>query len=275
MYDDLERLAEALPRPFPGLLSFHSEDQCAIDRNAEQFNPTLCETPESFQVHSAIRSSKAAHASTQTILDWAYKQQLAVHIAHLSTPFEVELIQRAKDRGQVVTSEVAPHHLVFATDDYERLGSLIKMNPPVRSPEEKEQLCRYFGQGRIEAFATDHAPHTLEEKSQTVYQKCPSGVPGVEWFAPLLLTLANQHGLSLDAAVQMGAQKAYQLIGVKDRGAIKEGFQADCCLLEEGAFVVEREQVNAKCGWSPFEGLKLDYRVNATWHRGVQVFSHS
>lgn len=275
MYDDLDRLAEALPQPFPRLLSFHSEDQCSIDRNASMMQPQKCPTPDSFKVHSDIRSSMAAHKSTQTILDWAHKQGLAVHIAHLSTPAEVELIQHARSRGQVVTSEVAPHHLVFSTNDYERLGSRIKMNPPVRSEGEREQLCRQFGEGLIHAFATDHAPHTIEEKSETEYTKCPSGVPSVEWFTPLLLTLGKRYGLSLEQAVDMGSASAYKLIGIEDRGRIAEGFSADFVLLEEGKFEITEANIASKCGWTPFDGMEVDYRVSETWHKGVRVYAYS
>ena len=275
MYDDLERLYEALPKPFYGLLAFHSEDQCSIDHNADLMQPESCETNESFRVHSKIRSSKAAHKSTQTILDWAYKHDLPVHIAHLSTPYEVELIEKAKARSQKVTSEVAPHHLLFSEEDYERLGSHIKMNPPVRSLEEKEQLCRYFGEGLIEAFATDHAPHTLAEKSSKEYAKCPSGVPGVEWFAPLLLSLGKKYGLSLEAAIAMGSHVPYELIGVRDAGKIEKGYQADFVFLKEGEFTIVKDDVASKCGWTPFHGYKVDYRVESTFSGGAEVYGRS
>lgn len=272
MYDDLKRLGQVLPKPFPGLLSFHSEDQCSIDRNTAAMAPGPCQDGKSFQIHSAIRSSAAAHKSTQAILDWAFLEGFEVHIAHLSTPAEVELIEAARGRGQHVSCEVAPHHLIFSTNDYEKWGSWIKMNPPVRTPAERDQLLAYFGKGLIDAFATDHAPHTKSEKAVQEYLKCPSGVPGVEWFGPLLLSLARDQGMSMEQAVAMGSTKPFGLIGQKKRGRLEVGAAADFVLMEEGAFEIPADGVISKCGWTPYEGTKVNYKVRQTFHGGRLVY---
>ena len=272
MYSDLERLAEELPNPMPGVLAFHSEDQCCIDKNQELFGKDFCDNNESFEVHSKVRSSEAAYASTKTILDWGYKHGIPLHIAHLSTPAEVELILAAKDRGQVVTSEVAPHHLIFSTKDYGKHGSYIKMNPPVRSEEEVAKLREYFGKGLIEVFATDHAPHTKEEKSEKNYARCPSGVPAIEYYTPLLLTLAEECGLSLESAVAMGASTPAKMVGFEDRGDLAVGQVADLVVMKHEPHDVEPKDIKAKCGWSPYEGYRLNYKVAATFLEGNMVY---
>ena len=273
MYDDLNRLAEALPKPFTKILSFHSEDQCAIDAQTAKLLPSLCDDYASFAIHSTIRSSKAAHTSTQTILDWGHETGFPVHIAHLSTPKEMTLIEQARARGQKVTTEVAPHHLVFSIEDYPRLGPLIKMNPPVRTKEEVKELNRQFALGLIECFATDHAPHTLEEKDTKLYKQCPSGVPSIEYFAPLLFTLAKRNGLDLTQAMAMGTSHPAELLGLKDRAQIKKGCYADFTVLTEGDFIIApNEPILSKCGWTPFRGMELDYRVQSTWFQGKCVY---
>lgn len=277
LFDDLEQLARALPRPFPGILAFHSEDQCAIDRNRAQREP-LGKLPEpaAFGVHSAIRSAAAAMTSTAAILDWGQRHKIPLHIAHLSTPQEMELITAARSRGTQVTCEVAPHHLIFSTADYSRLGGFIKMNPPVRSQQERDALCRYFADGSIDVFATDHAPHTIAEKRNTSYDACPSGVPGVELFAPLLLTLAKNHGLSFEAAVAMGVDNPLRLLGLPPEfGQIAPGLAANFVVIREATYQLATSihGGTALCGWTPYDGLELHYRVESTWLNGEQLFA--
>ena len=166
LYDDLETLARSLPMDGSKLVVFHSEDQCHVDCNEKAFHHLLDQKdPAAFQVHSRIRSSEAAHASTRTILEWAERSyKRPVHIAHVSTPVEIELIAEFKARGTHCTSEVAPHHLIFSVEDYARLGPFVKMNPPLRSPSEVEALRRLVALGAVDMFATDHAPHTRDKR---------------------------------------------------------------------------------------------------------------
>lgn len=273
MYADLMRLGQSLPYPCSRALVFHSEDQCAIDDNMGRHSCEECGTPGSFRVHSAIRSSAAAHASTRVILEWAQQQHRPVHIAHLSTPVEVDLIEEARARGVMVTSEVAPHHLMFDTDDYDRLGGYLKMNPPVRSPDEVRHLNQMFGDGRIEVYATDHAPHTRAEKETTNYAQCPSGVPGVEFFVPTLLTLADRNGLPMSRAIAMGAETPARLFGFGPNvGRLAPGCEANLVWVRRRDWIVPATEVASACGWTPYAGMTLRYDVLATWHRGRLVF---
>lgn len=274
MYSDLEKLHEVLPQNIPGMLVFHSEDQCMIDHNAEDLKDKThqCTKPRDFAVHSTLRSSEAAMSSTKIILEWALKNKRKIHIAHVSTPQEIKLIEKFKARGLKVSSEVAPHHLFFSTDDYERLGALIKMNPPVRSKEEVEELRRLFSLGKIEYFATDHAPHTLEEKNQS-YNKCPSGVPALELYWPLLLQLKEELNMPGSMVLDMAYAKANREMGFEKLGYENKDQSGSFSLIEKCKYKLTRESLVAKVGWSPYEGLEFNYRVYGTWHNNKMVYS--
>ena len=276
LYDDLETLARVLPDHGEKVVVFHSEDQCTIDCNHQRFSRQLTETGNAaFAVHSAIRSSDAAHASTRTIIEWArttYRRP--IHIAHISTAVEVELVAEARARGVPVTCEVAPHHLLFSTADYERLGPLVKMNPPLRSPEEVEALSRLFAQGAIEIFATDHAPHTLAEKYADVAHS-PSGVPGVELYYQLLIACSKRFGMSLDRAVAMATSAPANLLGWRHKGRLAPGNDADFVIIGDDEHTIVTQDVVSKCGWTPYAGWHVPCDVLGTWNRGRQVYSRA
>ena len=276
MYDDLETLARAIPASCAKPLVFHSEDQCTVDCNQARLASRLKDKDNSaFEVHSDIRSAAAAHLSTRTILEWArttYKRP--IHIAHVSTPLEIELVAEAKARGVPVTAEVAPHHLLFSTEDYARLGPLVKMNPPLRSPAEVEQLNKLVGAGLVDIFATDHAPHLLAEKYASVASS-PSGVPGVELFYQLLWTVAKRTGLPLATALKMGASRPAELFGFPQKGRIASGYDADFAVLVASERMINQQDTVSKCGWTPYAGLHRTADIVATWNRGRQVYAGS
>jgi dihydroorotase len=271
MYDDLETLGRSLPADGSKLIVFHSEDQCTVDCNQKQHAGELASRDNAaFAVHSKVRSSAAAHASTRTILAWAKGYGRPIHIAHVSTPVEIELIAEARAAGVRVTSEVAPHHLLLSVDDYPRLGPLAKMNPPLRSRAEVDQLLRLVGQGAVDIFATDHAPHTLAEK-QVEVGRSPSGVPAVELFYPLVLEIARLTGLAAETAVAMASARPAALFGFEGLGRIADGFEANFAALTREALVVRGEEVVSKCGWTPYDGRRLPHGVQGTWYRGRRV----
>lgn len=272
MYDDLDTLGRSLPDDGSKIIVFHSEDQCTVDCNQARLKDRLGgHSKADFVVHSEIRSSAAAHASTRAILQWAASYRRPIHIAHVSTPLEVELVAEAKAAGLPVTCEVAPHHLLFSTDDYERLGGLVKMNPPLRPREEVEALRRLFGRGLIDVWATDHAPHTLAEK-QVEVARCPSGVPGVEFFYQLLFACSAMTGLPAVDAVRMASETPARLFGFPKLGALRDGYEADFVLASNTSWQVRGEEVVSKCGWTPYDGSILPLQLRATWCQGVRTF---
>ena len=272
MYDDLNTLGKSLPPDCKKLIVFHSEDQCGVDKNQKKYiERTHSCSNSDFEVHSLIRDSATAHASTRIILEWAVSYGRPVHIAHVSTPLEVEMVQAYKAKGLPVTCEVAPHHVLFSTDDYARLGPLVKMNPPLRSRAEKEALLKLVGEGAVDIFATDHAPHLLSEKNQEV-SKSPSGVPAVEFFYPLVFKIAEMTGLSHEKLFEMSASRPAELFGFKSKGRLANGFDGDFVWIRQENFMVRNEEVVSKCGWTPYDGFNLPVKIMGTWNRGKCVF---
>lgn len=270
MYENLERLGKSLPDT-DRLLSFHSEDQCYIDKAflAENGTELNFSSHDQFRLHSKIRSAQAAMSSTRKILDWGRDLGRSIHIAHLSTPEEADAIVAARAAGVKVTTEVAPHHLIFAIADYDRLGPWIKMNPPVRTTEQRDRLRAMFAEGHIDAFATDHAPHLKSEKEQTRYKDCPSGVPAIEFFTPLLLTLADELNMPLAQAVAVGAANPASLFGFPQLGRLEPGYKASLVHIKKEPWTITTADIKAKCGWSPYEGMTMAYKVAATFKDGL------
>jgi len=279
MFADLDALERHLPQSGAArekTIVFHSEDQCAIDHNADILRAEIAKNPDSrrdFRLHSRIRSSAAALSSTRIILDWAVRTKRPAHIAHVSTPGEIEMINEAKARGARVTGEVAPHHLLFSIDDYDRLGPWIKINPPVRSRAEVDALRKLVGAGLVDIFATDHAPHTKEEKAKDI-EGCPSGAPALEYFYPLLLRIMADTGLAPAKALDMVTTAPAQLLGLHSGPRIAVGERIDLVAIDRRAAPARHDEVVSKCGWTPYDGMSLPCRVIATWKSGRRVWSN-
>jgi dihydroorotase len=232
------------------LIAVHAEDQSRIvDRKKQFANIT---DPA---IHSVIQDEQAALDATKLALKLSKKYQRRLHILHLSTGIEAELLRQ--DKPSWVTAEVTPQHLLLNTDAYEKIGTLAQMNPPLRSPENNEILWQALLDGVIDFIATDHAPHTLEEKAQG-YPHTPSGMPGVETSLPVMLTQAMQGKCTVPQVsnwMSTAVAKAYQ---IPNKGAIAPGYDADLVLVDLNNYrPVVREELQTKCGWSPFEGWNL------------------
>ncbi len=250
------------------LIAVHAEDQARIAQRRKEF-----EGMTDPAIHSVIQDNQAALNATQLALKLSKKYQRRLHILHLSTAEEAELLRQ--DKPAWVTAEVTPQHLLLNTGFYAKLGSLIQMNPPIRSVHDNEVLWQALQDGVIDFIATDHAPHTLAEKGRanvtaqteedtseaTVFlepAKVPSGMPGVETSLPLMLTQAMQGRCTVAQVsnwMSTAVAKAYGIVG---KGAIAPGYDADLVLVDLDTYrPVLREELQTKCGWSPFEGWNL------------------
>jgi dihydroorotase len=250
------------------LIAVHAEDQARIAQRRKEFAGSTDPA-----IHSVIQDNQAALNATQLALKLSKKYQRRLHILHLSTAEEAELLRQ--DKPAWVTAEVTPQHLLLNTGDYAKLGSLIQMNPPIRSTHDNEVLWQALQDGVIDFIATDHAPHTLAEKGRanaanpadeeasttTVFlepAKVPSGMPGVETSLPLMLTQAIQGRCTVAQVsnwMSTAVAKAYGIVG---KGSIAPGYDADLILVDlENYHPVLREELQTKCGWSPFEGWNL------------------
>jgi dihydroorotase len=220
-------------------------------------------------VHSRIRDREAAVIATRRAVDLARRHQHRFHVLHVSTGAEIELLA---DHGGLLTAEVCPHHLFFNVDDYARLGSLIQMNPSVKTREDNEQLWQALLDGRIQVIATDHAPHTVEEKRQP-YPQSPSGLPAVENSLALLLDQVNRGRCTLAQVVHWMSDAPSRVWDLVDKGRIGAGYDADLVLVDMNmAAEIRNETQQTKCGWSPWHGTTLQGWPVRTWVMGREVF---
>ena len=232
------------------LIAVHAEDQGRIIERRRQFagisDPAI---------HSQIQDEQVALNATKLALKLSKKYQRRLHILHLSTGIEAELLRQ--DKPSWVTVEVTPQHLLLNTESYNKIGTLAQMNPPLRSPENNEILWQALLDGVIDFIATDHAPHTLEEKAQP-YPKSPSGMPGVETSLALMLTQAKSGRCTVAQVSNWMSTAVAKAYGIPNKGAIAVGYDADLILVDLNNYhPVLREELKTKCGWSPFEGWNL------------------
>ncbi len=243
----------------------HCEDEATVRANSERLGGG-----SQYTDHSKIRDHEAARIATQRSLDLAFRHNHRFHVLHVSTADELEFL--AEPRG-LITAEVCPHHLLFNIDDYERLGSLVQMNPSIKTKADNEGLWRGLIDGRVQVIATDHAPHTLDEKDAP-YPKSPSGLPAVENSLALMLNEVNNGRLTLERLVEAMCDAPARVWDMIDKGRIAEGYDADLVLvdLNKEATIRNEEQLT-KSGWSPWHGVTLKGWPVRTIVRGKTVFA--
>jgi dihydroorotase len=244
--EDLERIFANGSR----LIAVHAEDETRIRARREQFKGRT-----DVAVHSDIRDNQSALLATELALALSRKYRRRLHILHLSTHEEVELLRR--DKPAWVTAEVIPNHLLLNVNDYARLGALVQMNPPIRRPEDNATLWAGLHDGTIDFIATDHAPHTLEEKRKP-YPQSPAGMPGVETSLPLMLTEMKAGRCTLAQIQKWMCHGPAEAYGIRHKGKILEGWDADLTLVDmEHARPVRNEEMFTRVRWSPFNGREL------------------
>ncbi|MBW4456725.1 MAG: dihydroorotase [Nostoc indistinguendum CM1-VF10] len=247
------------------LIAVHAEDQTRINQRRQEF--ANIHDPA---VHSQIQDNQAALLATQLALKLSQKYHRRLHILHMSTAEEADLLRQEKPSW--VTAEVTPQHLLLNTSAYEKIGTLAQMNPPLRSPHDNEVLWQALRDGVIDFIATDHAPHTLEEKAQE-YPNSPSGMPGVETSLALMLTAAMEGKCTVAQVVNWMSKNVAVAYGIPNKGAIAPGYDADLVLVDLNTYSpVRREELLTKCRWSPFEGWNLTGWAKTTIVGGEVVY---
>jgi len=245
-------------------ITAHCEDETTIRRNREQ-----CGQSGDVADHSRIRSAEAAMIATKRAFDLAVRHRHRFHLLHCSTAAEAQLLA---DHHNLLTAEVCPHHLFFNVDDYTRLGTLIQMNPSVKTRQDNEGLWQALQQGLIQVIATDHAPHLLEEKQQP-YPKSPSGLPAVENSLPLMLNEVNRGRVTLRQVVHWMCDAPARVWDIVNKGRIAEGYDADLVLVDMSLTkTVLNEEQQTKCRWSPWHGESLTGWPVRTWVLGREVY---
>jgi len=256
------------------LISTHCEDEATIKKNLEQAIAIYGDDIP-MEKHPEIRSEQACYISSSQAIALAKKTGARLHVFHLSTAKETKLFDKKKPlKDKKITAEVCVHHLWFTSEDYASKGSKIKWNPAVKTKKDREGLWKALNEGRIDVIATDHAPHTLEEKNN-VYTKAPSGGPLVQHALEALFEMHRKGYITVEKLVEKIAHNPAILFEIKDRGYIREGYKADLVLINPNApWTVTKENIAYKCGWSPFEGTTFRARVTHTFVNGHLAYEN-
>lgn len=258
----LERIFSTVKLP----LMVHCEDTYLINHNMEEAKKAWGEDPQ-VNLHSLIRSEEACLASSRRAVELAKKYGTRLHIAHLSTAEELELI------GGNITAEACVGHLYFTELDYQRLGARIKVNPSIKTPVDQFLLRQALTDGHITVVGTDHAPHLLEQK-QGGCVRAASGMPMIQFSLVTMLELVDEKVLSLERMVELMCHNPARLFGVERRGFLCKGYRADMVLIRpRSPWTVTKDVIQSKCGWSPMEGHEYQWRVERTLCNGKTVFA--
>ena len=257
------------------LIAVHCEDEETIRENTKTFKSQYGEDIP-IKYHPLIRSEEACYLSSSRAIQLANKTGARLHVFHLSTAKETALFSNKKPlKDKKITAEVCIHHLWFSDEDYDKKGSLIKWNPAVKTVKDREALWQALLDDRIDVIATDHAPHTKEEKSN-IYTKAPSGGPLVQHAVVALMEAYHKGKISIEKLVEKIAHNPAILFQIENRGFIKEGYFADLILVDpHNPWTVTAENIHYKCGWSPFEGTTFKSRITHTILNGDLVYHNA
>lgn len=256
------------------LISTHCEDEATIKKNLEAAIAIYGDAIP-IEKHPEIRSEQACYISSSQAIALAKKTGARLHVFHLSTAKETKLFDKKKPlKDKKITAEVCVHHLWFTDEHYPSKGTKIKWNPAVKTKKDREGLWKALNEGRIDVIATDHAPHTLEEKDN-VYTKAPSGGPLVQHALEALFEMQRKGYITVEKLVEKVAHNPAILFEIKDRGYIRKGYKADLVLINPNApWTVTKENIAYKCGWSPFEGTTFRARVTHTFVNGHLAYEN-
>lgn len=274
MLVDDETVIERIFQNTEMVISAHCEDEDTIKRNLAEYRETYGEDIP-IKYHPKIRSAEACYLSSSKAIGLAKKTGARLHVFHLSTGRETELFRNdipLKDKK--ITAEVCIHHLWFSESDYDTKGTLIKWNPAVKTAEDRDQLWKALLDDRLDVIATDHAPHTLEEKDN-VYTKAPSGGPLVQHALPAILEKYHDGKISLEKIVGKMCHNPAILFQIEKRGYIREGYFADLTAVDlNSPWQVSKENIAYKCGWSPFEGKTFRSKITHTFVNGHLAYEN-
>jgi len=256
------------------LIAVHCEDESTIRTNFEKFKKEYGDDiPIKF--HPIIRSEEACYISSSKAIELAKKTGARLHVFHLSTGKETNLFSnKIPLKDKKITAEVCIHHLWFTDKDYDKKGTLIKWNPAVKTAKDRDQLWKALLDDRIDVIASDHAPHTLEEKNN-VYTKAPSGGPLVQHALPAILEMSSKGKIGIEKIVEKMCHNPAILFQIEKRGYIKEGYFADLVLVDLiSPWTVNKENILYKCKWSPFEGTTFKSRITHTFVNGSLAYNN-
>ena len=248
------------------LIATHCEEESIIKKNKAALEAIKAHLEPSD--HPIIRNEEACFESSWKAIQLAQKFDARLHILHISTAKELQLFSNLRPlKDKRITSEVCVHHLHFTSDDYAQLGNLIKCNPAIKAPENKKALWEGLLDDRLDIIATDHAPHTWDEKQED-YNHAHAGLPLVQHPLMLMLKYVKEGKISMEKVVEKMSHAVATCFQIKERGFIREGYHADLVLVGEQPYTVTKENILYKCGWSPLEGMQFPYQIKSTFVGG-------
>ena len=268
MLVDEETVLEGIFRNAPTIIATHCENTPMILANEEDARNKYGDHVP-FAEHGNIRSREACLKSSSMAVELAKRENAKLHVLHITTEEELDLFESGHDR---ITAEACVHHLWFEESSYATLGSQIKCNPAIKKESDRRAIRQAVADGRISVLATDHAPHTWEEKLQP-YFKAPSGLPLVQHTLLLMLEMVKQNCFSLETVVERACHAPARIFDVIDRGHIREGYWADLVVVDPNKrTVVDETELFSKCGWSPFPGERFSHRIDRTIVSGQTAY---
>lgn len=253
------------------IITTHCEDEFTIQENLknalEKYGDDI-----PFNQHHIIRSREACYKSSSHAISLAQEHNAKLHVLHISTKEELELFQKIPLKDKKITCEACLHHMWFSNTDYDDLGSLIKWNPAIKTSDDREAIINAVNEGVIDVIATDHAPHTKEEKSRK-YINAPSGGPLIQYSLPVLLEMNRKNKISIEKIVEKTSHSVADLFQIKERGYIREGYFADIVLFDlDSKTDVNENNILSKCKWSPFESKSFNSKVIHTIVSGNHIY---
>lgn len=274
MLVDKEKTLEGLFSKVPMLIATHCEDEATIQKNTAEYKAKYGEDVP-MEYHPLIRSEEACYKSSSMAVALAKKHGARLHILHISTAKELELFDNSIPLTEKkITSEACIHHLWFNEAAYKEKGALVKWNPAIKTSKDQDAILQGVLSDKIDVIATDHAPHTIEEKNNS-YFKAPSGGPLVQHSLVALLEMHHQGKISIEKIVEKAAHNVATLFQIEKRGFVREGYFADLVIVDTNTpWTVAKDNILAKCGWSPFEGTTFNSRVLHTIVSGHLAYSN-
>ena len=271
MLVDEAKTLEGIFRDAPCIITTHCENTPMILANEakarEQYGDNV-----PFRLHGEIRSREACYASSSVAVQLAKSFDAQLHVLHITTKEELDLFAAGDVANKRITAEACVHHLWFTDADYDRLGALIKCNPAIKTQADRDALRAAVRDGRIDIIATDHAPHTWDEKQQT-YFSAPSGLPLVQYAMPALLDMVHRGIFTIEQVVERTSHAVARRYGMIDRGFIREGYWADLVLVDMNKLSIDsKDHVAYLCGWSPFDGQSFSATICTTLVNGEVVY---
>jgi dihydroorotase len=256
-------------------IAVHCEDQTIIKENSDKAL-TECgiDGDVPVEMHPEIRSEEACYKSSTMAVELARKHGARLHLLHVSTARELDLLSDAQlDGNKKITAEACVAHLLFTADDYSRLGTRIKCNPAIKSEADRTALRKALKSGKIDVVATDHAPHLLSEKVGGAL-KAVSGMPMIQFSLISMLALTDENVVSIEDVVEKMCHAPARLYEINQRGYLRSGYKADIAIVSHTPWTIAQSDIVSKCGWSPLEGAEMKWHVERTFVNGTEVYAN-